>query len=333
VILAGDVGGTKCNLALVEKRDQALRIVLLQRYVSRDYERFEEIIAAFLSEAQEAIAASAAHKILAAGFCVAGPVIHDKVQLTNLTWSVDATSLRRQLDTAHVILLNDLEATGYSLPWLAPSDFCTLNAGTPAAGATQALIAAGTGLGEAILRWSGGRTIVEPGEGGHCDLAPRTEKEIELLRYMKRTNKYVSCEMILSGRGFLSVHQFLNPAVRHPSFDQPGADPAPEITHLGLEGSCPVCVETLDLWTGLYGAEAGNLALKAFAVGGMFVAGGIVTKILPKVKDGTFFRAFCEKSKFENLLRQVAIQAVLNEEAPVLGSAAEAARILSEQRR
>lgn len=331
MILAGDVGGTKCNLALVEKSDHALRIVFLRRYASRDYQSFEEIIAAFVGEAQQAIAASAARKILAAGFGVAGPVIHDRVQLTNVGWSVDGPSLRRQLGTAHVILLNDLEATGYSLSWLVPSDLCTLNAGTPAAGAAQALIAAGTGLGEAILRWSGGRYIVEPSEGGHCDLAPRTEKEIDLLRAMKKTHKYVSFEMILSGRGFLRVHEFLNPAVRHPSFDQAGADPAPEITRLGLEGSCPVCVETLDLWTGLYGAEAGNLALKALAVGGIFVAGGIVTKILPKVKDGTFFRAFCEKSRFENLLSKVAVQAVLNQEAPLLGAAAEAARILAEQ--
>ena len=333
MILAGDVGGTKCNLALVEKQDQSLRIVLRRRYTSGDYRRFEEIVAAFLSDAQEAIAASATRKILAAGFGVAGPVINDSVQLTNLTWAVGGASLRRQLGTAFVILLNDLEATGYSLPWLAPTDLCILNEGTPGAGppATQAIIAAGTGLGEAILRWNGARYIVEPSEGGHCDLAPRTEKEIELLRAMKKASKFVSFEMVLSGRGFLTVHQFLNPAVRHPSFEQPGGDAAPEITRMGLEGSCPVCVETLDLWTALYGAEAGNLALKALAAGGMYVAGGIITKILPKVKDGTFVRAFCEKSKFGNFLKRIPIRAVLYEEAPLLGSAAEAARILSEQ--
>jgi glucokinase len=327
LILAGDVGGTKCNLALVENRGDTFRIAFRRRYPSGEYARFADLIAAFLRDAREILAASAANKVLAAGFGVAGAVMNGRVQLTNLTWAVDAAELRQELGTQHVILLNDLEATGYSLPWLAPGDLYTLNAGTPAPEAPQALIAAGTGLGESILRWSGGRYVVEPSEGGHCDFAPRTEKEIELLRYMKKSNQHVSFEMVLSGRGFFTIHQFLDPAVRHPSFDQPHADPAPEITRHGLEGSCPVCVQTLDLWTALYGAEAGNLALKALARGGLFVAGGIVTKILPKMKDGTFFRAFCEKSKFETLLSRIPIRIALNEEAPLLGSAAEAARI------
>ena len=278
MILAGDVGGTKCNLALAEKRDGWLRIVLRQRYASAQYSRFDEIIAAFLAEARHTIEAAPARRILAAGFGVAGPVIGDRAALTNLTWAVDAPALRRQLGTERVVLLNDLEATGYSLPWLASEELFTLNAGSPAPQGTQALIAAGTGLGEAILRWNNGGYRVAAGEGGHCDLAPRTEKEIELLRYMKKTHKRVSFELVLSGRGFFTVHQFLDPAVRHPSFDQQGADPAPEITRLGLEGSCPVCVETLDLWTNIYGAEAGNLALKVLALGGVYVAGGIAVR-------------------------------------------------------
>jgi glucokinase len=329
LILAGDVGGTKCNLAVAEKSGKGFRIVFRHRYPSRDYTRFEDIVAAFLLDAKQTIDSSSSRKIDAAGFGVAGPVINQRASLTNLTWAVDGASLRAQLGTEHVKVLNDLEATGYSLPWLAPEDFLTLNAGSAVPGASQSLIAAGTGLGEAILRWGGERHIVEPTEGGHCDLAPRTEKEIELLRYMKKTNKYVSFELILSGRGFLTIHQFLDPTVRHPSFDQPGADPAAEITKRGLEGSCPVCVETLDMWTALYGAEAGNLTLKALGLGGLFVAGGIVTKIVPKMKDGTFARAFHEKSKFEDLLSKVPIQVVLNEEAPLLGAAAEAARALA----
>ena len=134
--------------------------------------------------------------------------------------------------------------------------------------------------------------------------------------------------MILSGRGFGVIHEFLDPNVRHPSFEQPGADEAPEITQRGLDGSCPVCVETLNMWTSIYGAEAGNPALKALSRGGVFVAGGIAPKILPKMKDGTFLRAFCEKEKFAELLSQITVQLVLNEEAPMLGAAAEAARML-----
>jgi len=328
LILAGDVGGTKCNLALAEQSGQGFQIAFRRRYASRDYSRFDDIIAAFLRDARETIEGSPERKIVAAGFGVAGPVINERARLTNLVWAVDGPALRQQLGTEHVTVLNDLEATGYSLPWLAPDDLLALNAGSGVPRASQALIAAGTGLGEAILRWSGERYIVEPSEGGHCDLAPRTEKEIELLRHMKKTNTYVSFELILSGRGFLTIHQFLDPALRHPSFDQPNADPAVEITAHGLDGSCAVCVETLDLWTALYGAEAGNLALKALALGGMFIAGGIVTKILPKIKDGTFARAFREKSKFEDLLSKIPIRVLLNEEAPLLGAAAEAARAL-----
>jgi glucokinase len=236
--------------------------------------------------------------------------------------------LVRQLSTPHIVLLNDLEAAGYAMAVLGPEDFCTLNAGTPAPESPRAVLAAGTGLGEAMLIWNGSRYVVVPTEGGHCDFAPRSEREIELLRYMKKAHKYVSWELLLAGRGFLTLHEFLNPSVRHASFEQPGIDPAPEITERGLDGSCSVCVEVLDLFTTLYGAEAGNLALKALARGGVFVAGGIAPKILPKMKAGNFMRAFREKEKFEELLSRVPVQLVLNQEAPLIGAAAEAVRVL-----
>jgi len=325
MILAGDIGGTKSNLALMEKKGDHLRIVFLHRYPNHEYTRFEDIIQDFLGRGRDFLSASPLGKVQAAGFGVAGPVIGRGVRITNLSWGIDADVLERQLGTRHIVLLNDLEATGYSLACLAPEDLCPLNEGSPALQGTQALIAAGTGLGEAILNWNGGRYIVAPSEGGHADFAPRTEKEIELLRYLKTLHKFISFELIVSGRGFLTLHEFLNPRVRHPSFDEPGADPAPEITRLGLEGSCPVCVETLDLFVTLYGAEAGNLALKALARGGVFVAGGIAPKILPKMQSGKFFTAFCEKEKFQELLSHVPIHIVLNEEAPLLGAAAEAA--------
>lgn len=325
MILAGDIGGTKSNLALMEKTGDRLRPVFIHRYPSHEYTRFEDIIEDFLGRGREFLSASPSGKIVAAGFGIAGPVIGRGVRVTNLTWGIDADSLERQLGTRHIVLLNDLEATGYSLACLVPEDLCTLNKGVPAPQATQALLAAGTGLGEAMLMWNGSRYIVAPSEGGHTDFAPRTEREIELLRYLKTMHKFVSFELIVSGRGFLTLHEFLNKGVRHPSFDEPGVDPAPEITRLGLEGSCPVCVETLDFFVTLYGAEAGNLALKALARGGVFVAGGIAPKILPKIQEGAFFQAFCEKEAFQELLSRIPIQIVLNEEAPLLGAAAEAA--------
>jgi glucokinase len=331
LILAGDIGGTKCNLALLDQRNDVFQVRFREHFPTHEYSRFEDMVDAFLNAARQASAISAQEPILAAGFGVAGPVMGRRVQMTNVTWALDADSLEGQLGTRHVVLLNDLEATGYSLAWLKPDQLLTLNAGAAAASAAQSLIAAGTGLGEATLHWNGSRYVVAPSEGGHCDFAPRNEKEIGLLRHMKKADEPVSFEMILSGRGFGVIHEFLNPSVQHPSFAQPGADQAPEITRRGLDGSCAVCVETLDLWTSIYGAEAGNLALKALSRGGVFVAGGIAPKILPKMKDGTFLRAFRNKEKFEEMLSRVPVQIVLNEEAPMLGAAAEAARALGAQ--
>lgn len=325
MILAGDIGGTKSNLALVEQKENGFRSVFMHRYASREFARFEDLVEDFLGRGRDFLRASPGGRIQAAGIGVAGPVIGRVVRVTNLPWEIEADSLERQLGTRHIALFNDLEATGYSLAYLAREDFCTLNEGSPLRQGTQALIASGTGLGEAILRWSGNRYVVAPSEGGHADFAPRTEREIELLRYLKRTYEFVSFELIVSGRGFLLLHEFLNGRIRHPTFDQPGADPAPEITRLGLEGSCPVCAETLDLFVTLYGAEAGNLALKALARGGVFVAGGIAPKILPKMRNGKFLRAFCEKEKFQELLGHFPIHIVLNEEAPLIGAAAEVA--------
>jgi glucokinase len=325
MILAGDIGGTKSNLVLMENLGDRFRTVFIYHYSNHEYTRFEEIIEDFLARGREFLSASPSGRVAAAGFGVAGPIIGRRVRVTNLTWGIDADTLGRQLGTRHVVLLNDLEATGYSLAWLTPEDLCILNKGLPEPHGTQALIAAGTGLGESMLTWNGSRYIVLPSEGGHTDFAPRTEKEIELLRYLKTMHEFVSYELIVSGRGFLTLHQFLNASVRHPGFDEPGADPAPEITRLGLDGACPVCVETLDLFVTLYGAEAGNLALKALARGGVYVAGGIAPKILPKLQNGKFFSAFCEKERFQELLANIPIHIVLNEEAPLLGAAAEAA--------
>src|SRR5205807_1568837 len=233
MILAGDVGGTKCNLALFEARPGALRRITQRRFESKTHPHFEEIVAEFLQQIRANTSEGGTGKITAAG------------------------------------------------------------------------------LGVAILFWDGNRHIVAATEGGHTDFAPRTEKQIELLRHLMKRYTHVDFEIVLSGRGFRSIHEFLDPTVRHPSFDNPEVDPAPEITQLGLAGSCPICVQTLDLWTSVYGAEAGNLALKCLALGGVYVAGGIAVKILPKLKDGTFFRAFCDKAKFEILLNQIPIHVVL----------------------
>jgi glucokinase len=324
VILAGDIGGTKCNLALYEIRGKSHRKIVIERYESREFPTFEEMISKFLIDTRAETKDAGANAIAAAGFGVAGPVIDRRVKATNLPWIVDASALATQLGTPHVVLLNDLEATAHSLALLDPSELSMLNQGIPAPQAAQALLAAGTGLGEAILFWDGTRHVVASTEGGHVDFAPRTEQEIGLLRYMTKQHEYVSVELILSGRGFRTIHSFLDATVIHPSFAGPEADSAPEITHLALEGQCPVCVQTLDLWVSMYGAEAGNLALKALARGGVWVAGGIAVKIRKKMEDGTFFRSFCAKEKFSALLAQIPIRMVLNEEAPLIGAMSKA---------
>ena len=321
MILAGDVGGTKCNLALFAEKNGKLEFVFRERFASKEFAQFDLIIREF---SRRAVPYLGQDKIHAAGFGVAGPVINNRIHATNLPWIVDADILAHEVGVDSVVLLNDLGATGHSLGHLPPEDFCVLNEGTPLPGASRALLAAGTGLGEGILFWEGKRYKVVPSEGGHSDFSPRSDQQIELLKFMRHRYPQVSWELILSGRGFRTLHEFMAPSVKHPIFEDPDADPAPFITKSGLDHTCPICVETLDLWTNIYGAEAGNLALKVLALGGVYVAGGIAVKILPKMKDGTFFKSFKDKWHFEKMLSDVPVSVVLNESAPLIGAAYEA---------
>ncbi len=324
MILAGDVGGTKCNLALFSEKGGKLTSVFKQRFRSKDFATFDLIAKEFSRIAATHLGEE---KIRAAGFGIAGPVINNRVRATNLPWTVDAAVLSQELAIEHVILLNDLGAWGHSIEYLDPTDFAVLNPGVSEPGGTRALLAAGTGLGEGFLVWDGSRYRVGASEGGHSDFAPHTEQQIELLRFMRRRSSQISWELILSGRGFRTLHEFLDPSVKHPTFADPDADPAPEITQNGLNKTCPVCVETLDLWTDIYGAEAGNLALKVLALGGVYVAGGIAIKILEKMKDRTFITSFKDKWHFEKLLSNIPVSVILNENAPQLGAAYEALRL------
>jgi glucokinase len=321
VILAGDVGGTKCNLALFAEKNGKLEFVFRERFASKEFAQFDLIIREF---ARRAAPHLGREKIRAAGFGVAGPVIDNRIHATNLPWIVDAEILAHEPGVKSIVLVNDLGATGHSLEHLPPEDFCVLNQGTPVPGASRALLAAGTGLGEGILFWDGNRYKVVPSEGGHSDYSPRSDQQIELLKFMRHRYPQVSWELILSGRGFRTLHEFIAPSVKHPIFEDPDADPAPFITKSGLDHSCPVCVEALDLWTNIYGAEAGNLALKVLALGGVYVAGGIAVKILPKMKDGAFFKSFQDKWHFEKMLSEVPVSIVLNESAPLIGAGYEA---------
>jgi len=324
MILAGDVGGTKCNLGLFAKNELSLRPVFQRRLPTRDYAGFEDLIRDFLELAHGSDSSEPRPEIEAAGFGVAGVVVEGSLHAGNLPWVLDGSAIARKLHLNNVVLLNDLTATALSLERLSSSDFAILNQGVPAPNATKAVLAAGTGLGEATLHWDGQQYRVAPSEGGQADFTARTEIEIRLLTHLNKSLPQVSSEEIISGRGFRRIHEFLDPSVRHASFDSPDGDSAREITQRGLQQSCPVCVESVTLWIEAYGAEAGNMALRTVALGGVYVAGGIAPKILPKLRDGIFFRAFCGKSKFAEVLSRVPLSVVVNEDAPVWGAAYQA---------
>jgi glucokinase len=328
MILAGDVGGTKCNLGLFLQEGLTLHSVFQCRLATRDYAGFEDLVEDFLKQAIAADANAKTLAIDAAGFGVAGVVAGGRHYSENLPWVVDVAALAHKLHLKNIRLLNDLTATALSLERLSLSDFASLNSGTPAHNTTKAVIAAGTGLGEAILFWDGETYRVAPAEGGQADFAPHTEREIQLLTHLRMQLPHVSCEEIVSGRGFRRIHEFLNSGIRHPSFESPEGtregNAASEITQLGLAQSCPVCVETLGFWTEIFGGVTGNFALQTMALGGIYIAGGIAVKILSKLQDGIFFKSFCGASKLAPVLARIPISVVVNEDAPIWGAAYEA---------
>jgi glucokinase len=260
-------------------------------------------------------------KVEAACFGVAGAVVNGRVHTANLPWIVDGATMASVVGLDRVRLLNDLEATAYGISVIGPNDLETIFPGVPAGEASRVVIAAGTGLGEAILFWDGTKHVPTATEGGHADFAPHTDQQADLWRFIKARGEFVSNELILSGRGFPTIHEFLDPTVRHPGFDDPSIDPAPEITRQGLAKTCPVCVATLDLWVEIYGSEAGNLVVRTIAGGGIYVAGGIAVKILPLLKDGRFAASVRHKEKMTDFLTQVPIHVILDENCPLKGAA------------
>jgi glucokinase len=320
MILAGDIGGTKSNLGLFDVRDGALVRVAHKRYGSHDHAGLHEIAQDFLRETGA--------KISAAGFGIAGPVLQNRVQASNIPWVVDGAEMAKFLALPRVLLLNDLQATAYGVSVLGPADMETISPGIPVENATRAVIAAGTGLGQSILYWNGAQYVAMPSEAGHADFAPNTDQQADLWKFLKAGNEFVYQELILAGRGFQRLHEFLDASVRHPGFDGPsaggaqGVDPAAEITELALSGACPVCVAAVNLWIEIYGSEAGNLALRAVARGGIYVAGGIAVKILVKIKEGRFAAAAHRKSNAGGFaLEDVPIHVILDEECPLKGAA------------
>jgi glucokinase len=319
MILAGDVGGTKVDLGLYEFTNGKLKPARDKVFKAKDYTGLEVIVKEFLG----------ADKVTAACFGVPGPVRDGRLRLTNLPWTLDSRELSAGLDIQHVFLINDLEANGYGVAELAPEQIYTLSEGDPSQIGNRALIAAGTGLGEGMLIWNSRIHVPYPSEGGHCDYAPRNEDEIDLLRFLKeKYNGRVSFERVVAGMGLTSIYEFLR-EVR--GMEEPAwlakkiadvGDPNAVITEMALSAKSEICEKALDMFVSAYGAESGNLALKVLSVGGLYVGGGIAPRIIEKLKDGTFMKAFTDKGRLSQLLINMPVRIILEPRAAQMGAAA-----------
>lgn len=317
MILAGDVGGTKTALALFGRGPGGLRLLREAVLPSRSFDALETAVARFLADGPPVV-------VEAACFGVAGPVVEGRAAATNLAWEISEHALAAAIPAKRVRLLNDLEAAGHGVLELPDPAFAVLQPG--ARRGHLALIAAGTGLGQALIVQDGDRRHVIASEGGHTDFAPRTELEDGLLVFLRREFGRVSYERVLSGPGLFNIYRFLRETGIAPEAAAVAAamradDPAAVITTQGLAGTDALCVRAVDVFVGVYGAEAGNLALKVLALGGVLVGGGIAPRILPRLTAGGFLAAFRDKGRLEPLMADIPVRIVLDPRAPLVGAA------------
>ena len=325
MILAGDVGGTKVHLALYNFTAGRLQPVRDEKFPAADFATLDAVVKAFLDK-------DPVNKgeIAASCFGCPGPVQDGRLKLTNLPWTLDARELQKSLGIEHIFLINDLEANGYGIPELAPEKVLTLLAGDPSGVGHRGLISAGTGLGECLLIWDSHlrRHMPIPSEGGHCDFAPRDEGEIALLNHLRRTLAgRVSFERVVSGLGIKNIYEFLRDDRKMEEPDwlrdrMANEDPNAVIGTCAEEGSNPICMETLRIFSSAFGAEAGNLALKVLAMGGIYIGGGIAPKILKTLNDGEFAKAFLDKGRMRPLLESIPVRVILDDTCALLGAAA-----------
>jgi glucokinase len=330
LILAGDVGGTKSNLGLFEIVDGGLRLVRSAKYHSPEFPGLSAVIDAFLAAGPPVEGG-----LRAACFGIPGPVIGNRASTPNLAWVVDGAQVAAETGVATVALINDLVATAEGIPLLAEGEVAVLQAGSPQADGNRALIAAGTGLGMALIPRVGERWVPVPSEGGHMDFAPRTEDEIGLLRHLRERFGRVSVERVVSGPGLYNVYQYLRDEARIPESPQVreafgrGEDPARVIGEAALASqACGLCSRALEIFVAVYAAMAGNLALLGTATGGVWLGGGIAPKILPRLSDGLFVQTFIAKGRFVPFLEKVPVRVILNDRAALLGAARHAASLL-----
>jgi glucokinase len=318
LVLAGDVGGTKTNLGLFLKGKKRPVPKVIETFPSQNSPDLEHIIRQFL----EMHPAPVTH----ACFGIAGPVVNGKSKTTNVPWSVSEDRIKKQFKFHHVKLVNDLTATVMAIPLLSKDEFYPLNQAASLKDQNLALIAPGTGLGNAMLIYQNGRYLPVSSEGGHADFAPNNEAEIKLWRFLHQHYGHVSIERVLSGSGLVNIYNWLKDSGR---FDAPEwleqkrkkMQPAKAIAEAALTNRDPGCVEALNMFVSIFGAAAGNLALTGITTGGVYLGGGIPPKILSKLKDDTFIRAFTNKGRFKGFLEKIPVNVILNDKAALIGAA------------
>src|SRR5882724_12921920 len=318
MILAGDIGGTNARLAVFDVMDGHFSLISASVFPSREYSSLDEIVSKFVRTAN-------VHPH-AACFGVAGPVRNGRVEASNLPWIIESKRLAEELDLKKTLLINDLEANAWGIAFLDPADLVSLNQvkGTPVG--NQAVISAGTGLGQAGMYWDGSKHHVFACEGGHADFAPRTQLEVELFNYLHTRFGHVSYERIVSGPGLVNVFSFLRDTGRGApppwlSDEMSQSDPAAAISRAGIEGKCGLCEQAVDLFVSIYAAEAGNLALKIMATGGIYLGGGIAPKMLSKLSGPLFMQAFTGKGRMQALLEAMPVRVITNDRIALLGAA------------
>jgi glucokinase len=324
LILAGDVGGTKTMLGLCESSKDGISLIRAQNFPSKAYGGLKKIIEEFIDDTR---------RIKAACFGVAGPVIAGNAVTTNLPWQISETSLKRFLSIRTVSLVNDLVANAHGIEIMQKKDFSVLNAGKKEIG-NRALLSAGTGLGAAILFWNGERYIPSPSEGGHVEFGPKSRLELGLVQYLFERFGHVSYERVLSGAGLFNIYQFLRDTGKFGTepvwlaVQMEQQHPAAVITEMARLKKSKLCEAALDLFTSIYGAAAGNVALQVMAMGGMYLGGGIAPKIIWKLKDGTFMKAFTDKGRLSSIAERIPVKVIMNDRAALLGAAAHAGDLL-----
>lgn len=317
-ILAGDVGGTSTRLAYFEAGAQGLVVLAEGRYLSREHTSLIEIVRRFAKQ----------HGLVAEKACfgIAGPILEGRVRTPNLPWNIESVELAEVLSLPQVQLINDLEANTYGISALKQQDLLTLNPGVADPAGTIAVVSAGTGLGESLAYWDGIGHRPLPSEAGHADFAARNELEAELLLYLQAKHGRVSYERVLSGPGLLDIYRFLRDKHYFPEDEaviaaMNAGDAPAVITRGALAGTCAMCSKALDIFVAVYGAEAGNAALRFLATGGVYLGGGIAPKILERLTGAPFMVAFTAKGRLSSLVQSIPVHVILNERTALLGAA------------